>query len=174
MEFEGIEAIAAGRVAKTFGLNGELAVTLYEPFTYETNEEPVYVQIDDIWTPLFFHSFRPRGKNKATVVFEDLDTEYRASELVGREFYLFAEPEERDPDDDELYLEDLTGYAVRFEGHENTGTITGFIESEFNPLFEIDLDGEEVLIPAADDFIVEISQKQRLVTMNIPDGLLEL
>lgn len=173
METGSASEVAVGRVAKTYGPNGELVLTLYDTFAYENNEEPVYVSIDNIWTPLFFRSFQRRGRNKAVTVFDDLENEYRASELVGKELYVLAESEDEE-DDDEIYMEDLIGYDVVFEGHKQQAVIVGFTESEFNPLFELELDGRDVLIPAADDFIVRIDQAARVVTMDIPDGLLEL
>ena len=169
------EAVAAGRVSKIFGLNGELVLHLYDTFPYENaNGESVYVVIDGIWTPFFFASFRRRGQTKAVAVFDDMDTEYRASELVGREFYVFTPPETTDPDDGEIYFEDLIGYAVRLTNHDGAGEIAGFIESEFNPLFEVAWQGAELLIPAADDFIVEIDEKNRTLLLDLPEGLLDL
>lgn len=169
------KAIAAGRISKIFGLNGELVISLYDAFPYENPKgESVYVEIDGIWTPFFFASFRRRGQSKAVAVFDDMDTEYRASELVGKEFFVFAAPEEAEADGDELYLEDLAGYTVVIRGQEARGEITGFIDSEFNPLFEVDWNGTELLIPAADDFIVEVDEKRRTLLLELPEGLLEL
>lgn len=168
-------AVAVGRISKIFGLNGELVINLYDTFPYENaNGESVYVEIDGIWTPFFFGSFRRRGQSKAVVVFDDMDTEYRASELVAKEMFVFAEPEKPDADDDELYLEDLTGYTVQINNQEGEGKITGFIDSEFNPLFEIDWNGTDILIPAADDFILEINEKKQTLRLEIPEGLLDL
>ena len=170
-----LQSIAAGRVSKTFGLNGELVINLYDTFPYENaNGESVYVEIDGIWTPFFFGSFRRRGQSKAVVIFDDMDTEYRASELVGKEFFVFAEPEQEEDDDDEIYLENLIGYTVQLKGHKEKGEVIGFIESEFNPLFEIAWNNTEILIPAADDFIVEINEKKQTLLLDLPEGLLEL
>ena len=179
MEIGGRQAVAAGRVSKTFGLNGELVISLYDTFTYENNGEPVYFQLEGIWTPLFFASLRRRGQSKAVVVFDDMETEFRASELVGKEFFGRLDPKEQrkkenKEKDEELYLEDLIGYAVRLAGQKESGQITGFIENEFNPLFEITWNDSELLIPAADDFIVRIDEKSRTIEMELPEGLLDL
>jgi 16S rRNA processing protein RimM len=165
-------AIAAGRIVKTFGLGGELVVSLYDSFPDEMNGEPVFIEIDGIRTPFFFASFRRRGVNKALVVFEDMETEYRASELAGREFFLPTESE--DEEEDEIYLEDLVGYTVRLQGHSGTGAITGYIDSEFNPLFEVEWNGRQVLIPAVDDFVVRFDESTRSLTLSLPEGLLDL
>lgn len=176
MENKGVDTIAVGRIAKIFGSNGELVINLYDTFPFENAlGESVYVEIDGIWTPLFFGSFRRRGQSKAVVVFDDMDSEYRALELIGKEFVVFTAPEQTvEQDDDELYLEDLTGYTLLLEGIDGEGEITGFIDSEFNPLFEVAWNGEELLIPAADDFIVEINETKQTLRLHIPEGLLDL
>lgn len=55
-----------------------------------------------------------------------------------------------------------------------SGRITDFIDSEFNPLFEIEIDGETELIPAVDDFIVEFDERCRKVVFSLPEGLIGL
>ena len=88
-----------------------------------------------------------------------------------------AEGTDQDFTDDEVYLEELEGYAavISEEGRpEITGTITDFIDSEMNPLFRIESAGREILIPASGDFIHEIDTATRTVTFCLPSGLLEL
>ncbi len=170
-------AETVGRVSKTFGTNGELAVSLYDTFPYENPEgESVYVEIDGLRTPLFFKSFRRRGRNKAVVVFDDLETEYRASELVGREFFILVRPDAKPTgkSDEETYLEDLVGYAVEIQGCTGTGTITGYIDHDLNPLFELTWNGTVILIPAADDFIDSFDEKRKTLRLTLPEGLLDL
>lgn len=193
--------VTAGRVGRPFGTKGELMVTLYDTFPRDLDmEEPVYVKIDSLAVPLFFSRFVRRGRNGAVVVFDDMDTEERASELIGLEFSVRtgaerthgvrevcgtegrevregaqdeAEwPEERE-DGDELYPEDLVGWDAEFDTG-RMGRITGFVESEFNPLFEIELDGAQELIPASGDFIEKLDEKRRKVVFSLPEGLLGL
>jgi 16S rRNA processing protein RimM len=166
--------VAAGRIAKTFGSAGELVVSLYDTFPDETRGESVSIEIDGIWTPFYFASFRRRGQSKAVVVFEDLETEYRASELVGREFFLPAGEAGERGADDEPYLDDLLGYTVRSTGQPGTGTVTGLVEHELNPLFEVAWNGRQILIPAADELIVSVDPSRRSIVLDIPDGLLDL
>ena len=175
--------VTAGRVGGLFGLRGEITLVLYDSFPRDFNtEEPVFVKIDSHTVPLFFKSLTRRGQRGATAVFEDIDTEARAAELVGLDFFI----RERGADDekgggDELYFEDLVGWEARFEGSETDGGgqkghIIAFFDSEFNPLLEIETvpGGERELIPAQDDFIVEVDEKHRRVVFSLPEGLLGL
>lgn len=167
-------ATAVGRVVKTYGDNGELVVGLYDTFSEHTEGEPVTIEIDGIRTPLFFASFRRRGQNKAVVVFEDLETETRASELVGREFYLPSAPRQAVQDAGEICLEDLVGYAVRIEDYPDKGRVTGLVDHEFNPLFEVEWGGRPVLIPAAGELVTALDPSKRVIVFDLPDGLLDL
>lgn len=174
--------VTAGKIGKLFGVKGELMITLYDVFPRDFNtEEPVFVKIDSHTVPLFFKEFRRRGQKGATVVFEDIDTEGRAAELTGVEFSIRVRGAEtagaggiaEGEADGELYLEDLVGWDAEFDTGQ-TGRITDYVDSDLNPLFEIEIGGETELIPASDDFIIEVDEKRRKVLFSLPEGLLGL
>ncbi len=173
-----MKEFAVAKVGKSFGTHGELTLNLYDTFPSDfTTEEPLFVYVDKLVVPLFFDHFERRGKSGAVVRFADLDTPYRAAELIGKELLLgFEEPEEETSfeEDDELYLEDFVGFTATFEGHEESGKIVDFEDDDWNPLFYIDINDREVIIPAVDDFIVEYSPTQRTVHFSLPEGLLDL
>lgn len=160
-----------GKIGKVFGSKGELTLVLYDTFPEELNfEEPVFVDVDSLTVPLFFDKFEPRGRSGATAQFADIDTERRASELVGREFSIEMEDDE---DDDQFYMEDLVGFRAEL-GEGVCGVVTDYIDSEMNPLFELEVEGREVLIPAVDDFVEEIDVVSRRVVFALPEGMLSL
>ncbi len=175
---------AVAKVGKSFGTHGELTINLYDTFPSDfTTEEPLFVFIDKLAVPLFFDSFERRGQRGAVGAFADFDTPYRAAELIGKELYMGLAEEllgidaydDEEGDDDELYLEDMVGYKTIFEGTEGIeGEIVDFEDSEWNPLFIVEVGGKEVMIPAADDFIVEFSVEDKWVRLNVPEGLLDL
>ena len=175
---------AVAKVGKSFGTHGELTINLYDTFPADfTIEEPLFVYIDKLAVPLFLDHFERRGKSGGVVIFADFDTTLRAAELIGQELYMGLEEEllglegESDDefsDDDELYLEDFVGFEASFEGSDAKGEIVDFEDSEWNPLFIINIGGREVMIPAADYFIVEYSPSGRTVHFELPDGLLDL
>ncbi len=165
------ELLPIGKIGKIFGSKGEVSLVLYDSFPEDFNlEEPVFVDVDSLTVPLFFDKFEPRGCSGATAQFADIDTERRATEMVGREFCIQVDD---DREDDEFYMEDLVGFRAEVgEGIE--GEIIDYIDSPLNPLFEIGIDGREVLIPAVDEFVAEIDIEQRVVTFELPEGMLSL
>ncbi len=178
-----MKGFAVAKVGKSFGTHGEVTINLYDTFPSDfTIEEPLFVYIDNLAVPLFFDHFERRGKSGGVVAFADFDTTHRAAELIGKELYmgleeelLGIEPEEEEFDeDDELYLEDFVGFRATFEGADAEGEIVDFEDSDWNPLFIIEIGGKEAMIPATDDFIVEYSPTKKTIHFDLPEGLLDL
>ena len=43
-----------------------------------------------------------------------------------------------------------------------------------NTLFVVEQEGEELLVPAQEEFILGIDQEKKLITVELPEGLLNL
>ncbi len=166
--------IPSGRINRLFGTNGGVMISLYADFPEDFDPEtsPMIVSIDQLEVPLWCASFEKRGVSGAVVTFEDFDTDRRAEELLGKEFYVPESDEYDEEDDDEFYMEDLIGFAVEANGME--GEVTDYYDSEMNPLFEITVGGREILIPAAEEFIAHIDFEEQKIKMVLPEGLLNL
>lgn len=58
--------------------------------------------------------------------------------------------------------------------HGYLGEIIDVDDATMNVLFVIEKkDGEELLLPAHEEFIVDLDKKKRILKVNIPEGLLE-
>ncbi len=171
----------AGRINKLFGTGGSVQLSLYAAFPDDfALDTPLLVTIDGLEVPLYCERFERRGMSGALVTFADFDTERRAQELLGREFRL-AEGATTEESDDEFYMEDLIGFAVkgievRHDGAETpfAGTLTDYFDSEANPLFEVSIGERQILVPAVEDFISHIDFKKKKIKMVLPEGLLTL
>ena len=152
-------------------------LSLYDAFPedFDPEQTPLLVTIDALEVPLWCERFERRGVTGAVATFADLDTDRRAEELLGLEFRI-AEPEARD--DDEFYLEDLIGFAVEAEEAGTDmrvhGTLSDYYDSDANPLFELEVDGRRVLVPAVEEFIAHIDFDNRTMHLILPEGLLGL
>lgn len=180
--------VPAGRINKRFGTEGGVLLSLYPAFPDDfAPDTPFFVRIDGLDVPLYCDRFERRGIAGAVAAFADFDTERRAQELVGLEFGI---DDEADGDDDEFFLEDLIGFDAEVEelltapsgadGEEHparrcvAGRLTDYYDSEANPLFELEIGGRSVLVPAVEEFIAGIDFEGRKVRFILPEGLLEL
>ncbi len=163
------------KITKLYGAEGQAVLTLFASFPEELSlSEPIFVRVDGLSVPLYFESFERRGRNGAVVQFADIDSERRIMEFVGSDLLL---PEvEAEEIDDEFFMEDLVGFVVEIVGEEETieGSLTGYIHSEVNPLFEVEIAERSVLIPAAEEFIHSIDFDGGVIRFVVPEGLLDL
>lgn len=170
-------ATPAGRINKLFGTDGGVMLTLYAAFPddFDPAATPLRVTIDALEVPLWCNRFERRGQTGAVASFDDLDTERRAGELLGLEFRLDTADNDEDA---EFYMEDLIGFGVEASeaGSNQThrGTLTDYYDSDANPLFEVEIDGCRVLVPAVEEFIAHIDFEGRTMKMILPEGLLDL
>lgn len=154
-------------------------LSLYGAFPDDFDPEtmPLIVRIDGLDVPLWCERFERRGQNGATAAFADMDTPRRAEELLGKEFRMELSEGE---DDGEFYLEDLIGFSVEATETADAGsrslrgTLTDYYDSDANPLFELTVEGRQVLVPAAEEFIARIDFERETIRMVLPQGLLEL
>ena len=184
-------SVPAGRINKLFGTEGGVMLSLYEAFPddFDPAETPLFVAIDGLDVPLWCERFERRGAAGAVASFADLDTPRRARELLGREFRIDLAQE----DGDEFYLEDLIGFAVETEtfgagdaaaddaaaspdgAHVcRHGVVSDYYDSELNPLFELEIDGRRVLVPAIEEFIAHIDFEEHRIRMVLPEGITDL
>jgi 16S rRNA processing protein RimM len=86
----------------------------------------------------------------------------------------YVEEETDDPLPDEIPSWDyFEGFRVVDIHHGDLGEIVSVDESTMNVLFVIERDGHEVLLPAHEEFILKLDRKQRVLTVEVPEGLLE-
>ena len=167
--------IPAGRINRLFGTDGGVMLSLYPAFPEDFDTDtPLVVTIDGLDVPLYCDRFERRGVSGAAAAFADFDTERRAQELLGLEFRI----DTADGEEDEFYLEDLIGFAVEAEeagsAEKRSGILADYYDSDLNPLFELEIAGRRVLVPAAEEFIAHIDFEGRTVHLVLPGGLLDL
>ena len=164
------EVYYIGRLGKAHGVKGEVSFQFDDDIFDRVDAEYLVLDVDGILVPFFMEEYRFRSDTVALVKFEDVDTQQRAAELTGCDVYFpraLADDEETD-----MSLPFLVGFdIVEAKNGKKVGTIAAIDDTTVNLLFELE-DG--TLIPANDDLIHDIDAKQKVVRMEIPEGLLDL
>lgn len=166
------ECYQLGKITKPFGTKGQVIFFLDVDCPEDYIElDSVLVDVKGILIPYFFHIDSLNG-NKATVTFEDLSSE-EALSLVGRELYL---PLSMLPEltGNQFYFHEVVGFQVEDVHHGNIGIIQSIIDYPAQPLFQIDHQGTEILIPVIDPVIKCVDREKRIIHIEAPNGLVEL
>ncbi|HMJ69916.1 MAG TPA: ribosome maturation factor RimM [Cyclobacteriaceae bacterium] len=160
-----------GYVAKTHGLAGEVTISLLPECPDLNSIESLFIERSGGLVPYFLKSASVRG-DKAFVKFEDVNNIDQATELKGMSLYL---PKAERPKlaKGEFYNDEVVGFEV-LEGEETLGRITEIMEAGPNRFLVMDHNGKEVLIPINGPFIKSINKSKKKVTVELPEGFLDI
>ena len=159
-----------GVINKPHGVKGEVSFTFTDDIFDRVECEYLILLLDGILVPFFMEEYRFRSENVALVKFEDIDDAERARRLTNVEVYF---PKKYMEEQDGISSWNFfVGFRVEDVRHGYLGEVTAVDESTLNVLFAIERDGEELLLPAHEEFIVGVDQKAKLLTVDVPDGLI--
>ena len=160
-----------GIIGKAHGVKGELSIQIDDDIFDRVDAEYLVLKLDGIFVPFFMEEYRFKSDSVALVKFEGVDTQERARELTGVEVYFPRELAEQD-ESAELSYSALVGYTLIDDNSgKPVGTIAYVDEQTINIMFELE-DGR--LIPASEELIVDVDQQARTITLDIPEGILDL
>ena len=102
-----------------------------------------------------------------------IDTAEQARKFTNVEVYFPLKYVEEDDSDDIPTWGYFVGFQVTDINHGELGEIVAVDDSTMNVLFSIETpDGEEILLPAHEEFMVKLEKKKRRLTVEVPEGLL--
>ena len=161
-----------GTITKAHGYKGELNVHLDtdEPQAYK-NLESVFIEQNGLLVPFFLKKAQLHKNNHLRIMFEDFD---EPESLIGRAIYL---PLSTLPklEGNKFYYHEVIGYKVLSIDNQSVGIIQSVRDTTSQDLFEILSDDEkEILIPVIDDWIIKVDRIEKTITVDLPDGLLDV
>ena len=159
-----------GKLGKTHGVKGEISFLFEDDVFDRVDANYLILKVDGIFVPFFIEEYRFRSDSNAIMKFEDIDTQERARELTGCEVYFPREL--ADNDDDSISWAAIVGFSlIDAATGQPVGRIASIDDTTLNILFELE-DGR--LIPASEELITDIDRDGKTITIDIPEGLLEL
>lgn len=163
-----------GLFNKPHGINGELQFTFTDDVFDRVECDYLICMLDGILVPFFIEEYRFRSDSTALVKLEGVDTAERARMFTNVEVFFPKALAEKDSND-ELTWDFFVGLRIVDVHHGALGTITEVDNSTINTLFVVETnDGNELLIPAQEDFIEGIDPDAGVVTVDLPEGLVDM
>ena len=165
--------VKAGNISKPNGLQGKVNLILNpEAGKHIEIDNPLFILLDGQRVPFFVEEYDQVRADLAIIKFEfieDLDT---ARKLTGCEVFLDSNQEY--PLEKSSDYTTLIGYQASDQILGPLGPVKDYIDHKMNPVFLIDYKGEELIVPAVDQFIDQIDHKGQSVRFVLPEGLTSL
>ncbi len=162
-----------GYVIKKHGTRGEVSIFLDVDQPDEYSElESVFVEINQKLIPFFIESIQIRD-GKAVVKFEDIDTQEEAQALKAKAIYL---PLSTLPEleDNQFYYHQIVGYTIVDQKLGEVGIIKSVVTTSMQDLLAVEYKEKEVLIPINDSIVLNADHENKVMVVNMPDGLLDV
>ncbi len=166
-----------GRTLKPHGINGEISAAVDSDIDID-NLRCIVLDIDGIFVPFFLSSFRARGSEAVLLTIDGVTNENEAASLCGLDIFALREDlgDLADEDsEDGFYLSDLVDFTLLDENGVKVGRVTGYDDSTANTLLRVECEnGANVFVPIADELVEAIDIENKTISINLPEGLLDL
>ncbi len=169
------EDVVIARIARARGIRGEVACDIETDFperfdsldrvtVWMPTGTRIQLAVEDHW----FH------KGRVVLKFEGYDTMTAAEQLVGGRLVV-AESDRAILDQDEFFEYEIVGAEVFTTDGISLGLVVRVMRTGGADLLVVESGAKrELLIPFADDICTEVDVDNRRITVNPPDGLLDL
>ena len=158
------QVISIGRITRTHGKRGEIQCLTTNEYWENTDATFLVLSIDNILVPFRVLDWRGKGSDSLIFQLDHITDEQSAQPLIGCQAYMLT----TDLSEDEELMptwQSLTGYRVLDTDQGELGTIIHVDETTINTLVTLDND---LLIPLHEDFIIDINQENKLLTICLP------
>ena len=159
--------LAVGRLRRSHGIQGEMVMEILTGFPQRLRAGKV-VYLGDAHEQAELASVR--GHDKALIVrLSGVHNPEEAAKYRNLVVYVKASELPELPEG-EYYHHDLLGISVVDEAGQVLGTLDQILETGANDVYLIKTpEGKELLIPAVEDFILEVSLERREMKVRLPE-----
>lgn len=161
-----------GYVTKTHGLKGEVTLALLPDCPDLTGIDAFFLELKGQLVPHFVQQLSIKG-NKAYAKWEGIDTPEAAAALKGTSLYLSKKMRPRLPKG-EFYSDEVIGFEVADDTLGLLGKVTEIQETGPARHLVVDRSGKEIMIPLNGPFVKSINKSKKHISVDLPEGFLDL
>lgn len=162
-----------GQINKPHGIQGEMSFG-FTTDVFELEELPFFIfELDGIFVPFVVSEFRLKTSSTGILRLDGLNSEEDARTFSGLQIFILKEQLDLLPEV-EPGLDYLVGFQLKDIEKGMIGVISEIDHTTENALFVIQQEDDELLIPVSEEYIREIDQDNKIIEVELPEGLLDL
>lgn len=159
-----------GKIGRPHGVRGDVLFHFTDDIFDRVDTSYFILEIDGIFVPFFFEKYSFHNHEMVLIKFCDIDTQNQARNLTGCK--VFFPRALSDSDESSIGWSQAIGFTlINVATDCPIGVIAHVDDTTLNILFELE-DG--ALIPANEELITHIDRRKREITIQLPEGLLEI
>tara|TARA_B100000683_G_scaffold206254_1_gene200039 strand:- start:685 stop:1224 length:540 start_codon:yes stop_codon:yes gene_type:complete len=159
-----------GEFSKQHGFQGKLILSFNGQKISLPYLKVIWVMLNGLPTPFSITSIQELKQNKRIVSLLNIDAS-NVSSLIKQKVYVSKE----DISFDEMDVKvKYVGFSVYDENENEIGIVQDYVDIKNNHLLIIEIGKQEVMIPVHDALIIKVMEKEKIIQLYIPEGLLNL
>ena len=165
--------VKIGTVVSKHGYKGDIKISVSSN-NLDTFPDLKYlfIDLDGCFIPFTIDNVSSFSKNVLIVKLKEIRSEDEVDEVIHKNIYADSTEMESNIGSGFFY-NDLINFDV-ITDYKKIGRIDNINSKLPQPVFEIIYDSRKVLIPIHEDLIKKIDKKNRIIYLDIPNGLLEI
>lgn len=165
-----MDKIKIGQIVNAAALKGEVKVYNYSDYK-ERFEELNYVYVEEEKTKIEKVRYM---KEMVILKLQGVGDRNEAEAMKGKDLYI-DESQLRDLPEDTYYIKDMIGIEVRNQNDEIIGRLKDVLQNTAQDLYEVELENKKTtLIPAVEEFVLDINIKENFMKVKLIEGILDL
>jgi 16S rRNA processing protein RimM len=163
-----------GTIVAKYSFKGELLVkTDSDNINSYTTLKNIFIEIENRLVPYFLQKCLVHKSSLLRIKLDDISDDKTSSGLLKRKIYL---PLKFLPSlkGNKFYYHEVIGFDIIDKEIGKVGAIVRINDQTSQHLFEIENKKKRIFIPIHDDLLDKIDRKNKIIYVNLPDGLVDL
>jgi 16S rRNA processing protein RimM len=164
--------IRIGQLLKPVGTNGEIKIDIDDNFFDDfVNSNHFIIKINGNYVPYFIENIRET--NHLLLKIEEIDGPESAANFTLKDIYLREKDITSKSYSEQKSKEGWVGYTI-FDKKRRVGQI---VDIEIYPqqlMASVVYNNKNILIPLVEELITDVSDENKILTMDLPEGLLDM
>jgi 16S rRNA processing protein RimM len=162
-----------GTIIRSHGIKGDMVIYIVmDDPSHFSGLKNIQINSGDALKAWKVTSIRFKER-EATVHLQGID-DRNTSDLYLKKKVFVQKEDLPEPGEKQFYIHEITGYTVTDKTLGDVGVINDVYELPQHPVLAVIYNEKEALIPASADFIVKIDRKNKIILMDLPEGLLDI
>ncbi len=166
--------ILLGKIIKVHGYGGSVMISLEDNLPEEIPEmEWVFIEIEEKPVPFFVSSVKEHASGNIILKFDGYNSSEVMTEFRGCRVFI----SQGDIEDKREILPQLilTGFKIFNQSDEYIGLVKKVMSLPMQYMLVLQGDeDDELLIPLNQDWIIEIDKDEKIIIMELPDGIIRI
>ena len=162
-----------GKIVSKFSFKGEILLKLDVDEINSIDFKSIFIELDNTLVPYIINKISLHKSSLLRIKFENIDNEKKANEILKKEAFL---PLKDLPKlvGKKFYYHEIIGFKVVDKNTGEIGKVVEINDQTSQTIIIINNGDKNIMIPLVDEFLIELNKRNKIITFNLPEGLIDL